>query len=50
MTGGSRTASAHLLSPRKTNASVVWFGSPNNIRRRGRNRADRNYYGVPRPI
>jgi hypothetical protein len=30
MTGG-QAASAHLLAT-KTNASVVWFGSPNNIR------------------
>jgi hypothetical protein len=45
---GSQTASAHLLSPRKL---LVLSGLVHqNIRRRGRNRADRNYYGVPGPI
>ena len=35
---------------KQANVTVVWFGSPNNIRQSGQNRDDRNYYGVPRPI
>jgi hypothetical protein len=39
-----------ISSRQEASVTVVWFGSPSNIRRHGRNRDDRNYYGVPRPI